>query len=75
MGRRLLARLAVTEEAQALARAAAMRPREIAEELQEIARTIGVASRILPGAGHINIAAGYGPWPFVLDWVRDVGAR
>jgi predicted alpha/beta hydrolase family esterase len=46
-----------------------------AEELQEIARTIGVASRILPGAGHINIAAGYGPWPFVLDWVRDVGAR
>jgi hypothetical protein len=29
----------------------------------------------VPGAGHINIAAGYGPWPFVLDWVRDVGAR
>lgn len=38
MGRRLLARLAVTEEAQALARAAAMRTLEIAEELQEIAR-------------------------------------
>ncbi|XXX77257.1 ferritin-like domain-containing protein [Sorangium sp. So ce134] len=38
MGRRLLARLAITEEAQALARAAAMRTLEIAEELQEIAR-------------------------------------
>ncbi|WP_437914403.1 ferritin-like domain-containing protein [Sorangium sp. So ce302] len=38
MGRRLLTRLAVTEEAQALARAAAMRTLEIAEELQEIAR-------------------------------------
>ncbi|WP_437906445.1 ferritin-like domain-containing protein [Sorangium sp. So ce327] len=38
MGRRLLTRLADTEEAQALARAAAMRTLEIAEELQEIAR-------------------------------------
>ncbi|WP_437577589.1 ferritin-like domain-containing protein [Sorangium sp. So ce887] len=38
MGRRLLARLANTEEAQALARTAAMRTLEIAEELQEIAR-------------------------------------
>ncbi|XXT20037.1 ferritin-like domain-containing protein [Sorangium sp. So ce429] len=38
MGRRILARLATTDEAQALARAAAMRTLEIAEELQEIAR-------------------------------------
>ncbi|WP_437676724.1 ferritin-like domain-containing protein [Sorangium sp. So ce131] len=38
MGRRLLERLAVTEEDQALARAAAARTLEIAEELQEIAR-------------------------------------
>jgi bacterioferritin (cytochrome b1) len=38
MGRRLLARLAVTEEAQALARKAAARTLEIAEELQELAR-------------------------------------
>jgi predicted alpha/beta hydrolase family esterase len=46
-----------------------------AEEFVDVARTLGVASRILPGAGHVNVAAGYGPWPFVLDWVRDVGAR
>ncbi len=38
MGRRILGRLATTEEAQALARAAAVRTLEIAEELQEIAR-------------------------------------
>jgi predicted alpha/beta hydrolase family esterase len=45
-----------------------------AEELTGIARDLGVASRIVPGAGHINVAAGYGPWPFVLDWLADVGA-
>jgi predicted alpha/beta hydrolase family esterase len=45
------------------------------DELEEVARRIGVAFRILPGAGHINIAAGFGPWPFVLEWVAEVGAR
>lgn len=44
------------------------------DEIEEVAARIGVTCRILPGAGHINIAAGYGPWPFVLDWVREVGA-
>lgn len=44
MGRRLLERLATTDETQALARAAAERTLEIAEELQEIARIkLGVA--------------------------------
>lgn len=38
MGRRLLERLAVTEAAQGLARVAAARTLEIAEELQELAR-------------------------------------
>jgi bacterioferritin (cytochrome b1) len=38
MGRRLLARLAVTEESQALALAASARTLEIAEELQELVR-------------------------------------
>ncbi|HLL82296.1 MAG TPA: hypothetical protein VK420_06580, partial [Longimicrobium sp.] len=38
LGRKLLRRFAVTEEAQRLARAAAERTLEIAEELQEIAR-------------------------------------
>lgn len=45
------------------------------DELEDVARRIGVACRILPGAGHINIASGYGPWPFVLEWVDEVGAR
>jgi predicted alpha/beta hydrolase family esterase len=45
-----------------------------AEEVEEIARRLGIGCRILPGAGHINIAAGYGPWPFVLDWLRSVAA-
>lgn len=46
-----------------------------AEELADVARQLGVACHILPGAGHINIAAGYGPWPFALDWLASVGAR
>lgn len=45
-----------------------------AEELTGIARELGIASRILAGAGHLNVAAGYGPWPFVLEWLGEVGA-
>ncbi len=44
------------------------------DELEDVARTLGIACRILPGAGHLNIAAGYGAWPFVLDWATQVGA-
>jgi len=46
-----------------------------AEELEDVAKELGVACRILPGAGHINIAAGYGPWPFALEWLAEIGAR
>ncbi len=46
-----------------------------AEEFQEIAATIGTACTIIPGAGHINTDAGFGPWPLALDWLRSVGAR
>ena len=45
-----------------------------AEELAVIARDLGVGWRLLPGAGHINVAAGYGPWPFVFEWLAGVGA-
>jgi predicted alpha/beta hydrolase family esterase len=45
-----------------------------AEEFADIARGIGVCCEILPGAGHINLAAGYGPWPFALEWLSVVGA-
>lgn len=44
-----------------------------ADELEEIAKAIGVEHRIIPGAGHINVASGYGPWPFAIEWVTRVG--
>jgi predicted alpha/beta hydrolase family esterase len=44
------------------------------EEFEEVADALGVAHRLLPGSGHINAAAGFGPWPFALDWLRSVGA-
>jgi predicted alpha/beta hydrolase family esterase len=31
----------------------------------------GLPTDILPGAGHINPDAGYGPWPAVEAWARD----
>jgi hypothetical protein len=45
-----------------------------ADEVADVARTLGSACRIIAGAGHINVASGYGPWPFALEWLRDVGA-
>lgn len=29
---------------------------------------LGVPFDLVPGAGHINPDAGYGPWPFALEW-------
>ena len=45
-----------------------------AEELEAIARSLGLRCHLIPGAGHINTATGYGPWPFVIDWLASVGA-
>lgn len=45
-----------------------------AEEFAEIAGRLGVGVELLAGAGHINVASGYGPWPRALDWLRAVGA-
>jgi len=45
-----------------------------ADELREIADSIGIGCQVIPGAGHVNTAAGYGPWPFVLEWLAGVGA-
>ncbi|WP_392967344.1 RBBP9/YdeN family alpha/beta hydrolase [Streptomyces sp. LN245] len=36
---------------------------------------LGVPTRILPGAGHLGMDAGYGPWPAVLEWCLDGTAR
>lgn len=44
------------------------------EEFTELAETLGVKVQIFPGTGHLNAAAGFGPWPFALEWLAEVGA-
>jgi predicted alpha/beta hydrolase family esterase len=44
------------------------------DELAAIARSLDVSCSIIPRAGHINTATGYGPWPFVMEWLASVGA-
>ncbi len=41
-----------------------------AEEIAAIAKHLGVRYETVAGAGHINAASGYGPWPLALEWVR-----
>ncbi|MFI1723833.1 RBBP9/YdeN family alpha/beta hydrolase [Streptomyces sp. NPDC020489] len=36
---------------------------------------LGLRTELLPGAGHLDLDAGYGPWPAVLDWCLDPGTR
>jgi serine hydrolase len=31
-------------------------------------RPLKMATTVLPGARHINVEAGFGPWPAMLDW-------
>jgi predicted alpha/beta hydrolase family esterase len=31
-------------------------------------RPLKMPTTVIPGAGHLNLAAGLGPWPAVLDW-------
>ena len=35
---------------------------------------LGLRTVVLPGAGHINTDAGYGPWPAVEAWCRGASA-
>ncbi|WP_326722968.1 alpha/beta hydrolase [Streptomyces sp. NBC_00243] len=32
---------------------------------------LGIPTEIIPGAGHLDLVAGYGSWPAVLDWCLD----
>jgi len=32
---------------------------------------LGIEHRVVPGAGHISIDEGYGPWPAILDWCTN----
>ena len=31
----------------------------------------GLPTELVPGAGHLDLDAGYGSWPAVLDWCLD----
>jgi len=44
------------------------------EEFAEIAAALGVPFEPMSGAGHINVASGFGPWPRCVEWLRQVGA-
>lgn len=39
------------------------------------ATPLGLDSDLLPGGAHLDLDAGYGPWPAVLDWCRDTAVR
>ncbi len=45
-----------------------------AAEIEAIATDLNVKYQMIPEAGHINSASGYGPWPFAIEWLRQVGA-
>ncbi|MFJ2826987.1 RBBP9/YdeN family alpha/beta hydrolase [Streptomyces sp. NPDC087263] len=32
---------------------------------------LGIPTELIPGAGHLDLDAGYGSWPAVLDWCVD----
>ncbi|MFI9832128.1 RBBP9/YdeN family alpha/beta hydrolase [Streptomyces sp. NPDC051913] len=36
---------------------------------------LGVPTRLLPGAAHLDLDAGYGAWPSVLEWCLDPEAE
>ncbi|MER6343149.1 RBBP9/YdeN family alpha/beta hydrolase [Streptomyces sp. NPDC001595] len=35
---------------------------------------LGIPADVLPGAAHLDLDAGYGPWPAVLAWCLDASA-
>jgi predicted alpha/beta hydrolase family esterase len=39
--------------------------------LRAYAEPLGLPCDLLPGQGHLNVDAGYGPWPAMLDWCLD----
>ncbi|MGZ3147891.1 RBBP9/YdeN family alpha/beta hydrolase [Lentzea chajnantorensis] len=38
---------------------------------KQLAESLRIEVDVVPGAGHINVDAGYGEWPAVLKWVRS----
>lgn len=39
------------------------------------AGTYGIDIDVVEGAGHLDLAAGYGPWPTALEWCLDPSVR
>ncbi|WP_327129713.1 RBBP9/YdeN family alpha/beta hydrolase [Streptomyces sp. NBC_01727] len=38
-------------------------------------RPLGLDTDVVSGGGHLDLDAGYGPWPSVLDWCNDPAVR
>lgn len=45
------------------------------DEAVSTAAQLKIDLDVIPAGAHLNSAAGYGPWPAVLGWVRDRHAR
>lgn len=45
------------------------------DESMQMAATLQIDLDVIAGGAHLNTAAGYGPWPSVLDWVSDRHTR
>ena len=45
------------------------------DDAVEMAARLKVDLDVVPGGGHLNTEAGYGPWPAVRKWVADRHAR
>lgn len=39
-------------------------------EAQALQNSLGIEMKIVPEGGHLNTDAGYGPWPWVKEWVN-----
>lgn len=37
------------------------------------ARPLGIPADVIPGGGHLNVDAGYGPWPLAERWALEGG--
>jgi hypothetical protein len=45
------------------------------DEAVDMAARLKIDLDVIPGGAHLNTAAGYGPWPAVLDWIGDRTTR
>jgi serine hydrolase len=45
------------------------------DEAVDMAAELKIDLDVVPGGAHLNTAAGYGPWPAVLDWIGDRHTR